>query len=133
MNTMATVEIRRRSSRLPPAALKGLSGFALAAFLLSAAASAAAHDAPDFDHSHAFQQSDSGVWRQGHSVNGAQGSIVIWSPRSYDGYQKTSPVRFARPRPLTRPPGGAAVERGIPPGSPAGPGTGTGTWPRPPR
>lgn len=131
MNTMAAVEIRSLVSLLPLAALKRLPGFALAAFLLSAAASAVAHDAPDFDHSHAFQQSDSGVWRQGHSVNGEQGTITIWSPRSYDGYQKTPPVRFARPRPITRPPGGAVVKRGVPPVSAAGPGA--GTWPRPPR
>ena len=118
MKTEATVE------------MKGAFGLVLSTLMLSAAASAAvAHDAPDFDHSHAFQRSEFGVWRQGHSVNGKQGDIIIWSPQPYSGYQMTPPVRFARPQPITVAPAGAAAKRGIAPLSAAG----TGTRSRPPR
>jgi len=64
-----------------------------------------AHDTPNFDHTHAFRQTGYGTWRQGHSVSGPQGSIIIWSPRSYAGYQSAPNVRFARPEAISRPPG----------------------------
>lgn len=69
------------------------------------AAPAAAHEVPNINHTHAFQQTAYGKYRQGHYVNGPQGSIIIWSPRPYNGYQNGSQVKFARPSPITRAPG----------------------------
>jgi hypothetical protein len=66
-----------------------------------------AHDVPNMEHTHAFKQTGYGTYRQGHSVNGPQGSIIIWSPRTYTGYQSAPSVRFARPEPITRAPGSA--------------------------
>jgi hypothetical protein len=66
---------------------------------------AQAHEVPNMEHSHAFEQNGYGSYRQGHYVNGPQGSIIIWSPRTYTGYQNGSAVRFARPTPITRAPG----------------------------
>ena len=63
------------------------------------------HDVPNIDHTHAFQQTGYGKYRQGHYVNGAQGSIIIWSPRTYTGYQNGRQVKFARPSPIVRAPG----------------------------
>jgi hypothetical protein len=68
-----------------------------------------AHDVPNMNHTHAFQQTGYGTYRQGHYVNGPQGSIIIWSPRTYSGYQKGQAVKFARPRPITRAPGSPVV------------------------
>jgi hypothetical protein len=70
---------------------------------------AAAHDTPNLEHSHAFQKTGYGTYRQGHSVNGPQGSIIIWSPRPYTGYQNGPAVKFARPQPITRAPGTPAA------------------------
>jgi hypothetical protein len=46
-------------------------------------ATAWAHDAPNLEHTHAFERTGYGSYRQGHAVNGPQGDIIIWSPRSY--------------------------------------------------
>lgn len=62
------------------------------------------HDVPNMTHSHAFQQTGYGTWRQGHYVNGQQGSIIVWSPRNYTGYQAGAAVKFARPKPMNRAP-----------------------------
>ncbi|MBT8048978.1 MAG: hypothetical protein HKN57_00715 [Xanthomonadales bacterium] len=64
-----------------------------------------AHDTPNMNHTHAFQQTGYGQYRQGHYVNGPQGSIIIWSPKTYTGYQNGKTVKFARPSPITRAPG----------------------------
>jgi hypothetical protein len=49
-------------------------------------------------HQHVWRQQEYGSdYRQGHSVNNAQGSITIWSPNTYQGYNAGSAVRFARP------------------------------------
>lgn len=66
---------------------------------------AAAHDVPNMEHTHAFKQAGYGTYRQGHSVSGPQGSITIYSPRTYGSYTTAPPVSFARPKPITRPPG----------------------------
>ena len=66
--------------------------------------SAFPHEAPNMEHSHAFQQTGYGKYRQGHYVNGAQGSIIIWSPKTYTGYQRGSAVKFARPTPIVKAP-----------------------------
>ena len=63
-----------------------------------------AHDVPNIEHSHAFRQTGYGQYRQGHSVNGPQGSIVIWSAQPWNGYKPGPAVRFPRPRPITRTP-----------------------------
>jgi len=89
-----------------------LKSFVLAAGAAGAIALAApvqGHDTPNLEHSHAFQQTAYGTYRQGHYVNGPQGSIIIWSPQPYTGYQNAPNVRFARPQPITRPPGNPAV------------------------
>lgn len=74
--------------------------------LLSPAFSTAAygHDVPNIKHTHAFQKTGYGKVRQGHYVNGAQGSIIVWSPGNAAGYGK-APVKFARPSPILQPPG----------------------------
>ena len=68
------------------------------------ALSAQAHDTPNLEHTHAFQQTAYGSYRQGHYVSGPQGSIIIWSPQPYTGYQNAPNVRFARPEPITKAP-----------------------------
>jgi hypothetical protein len=74
------------------------------------AATARAHEAPNLEHTHAFQQTGYGSYRQGHKVNGPQGDIIIWSPRPYTGYQPGPAVRFARPQPITKAPGHPALK-----------------------
>ena len=87
-------------------------------FLIATAAAisissvAAAHDTPNMEHTHAFQKTGYGTYRQGHSVNGPLGSITIWSPRPYTGYQKEPAVKFARPQPIIRAPGSPAANTG---------------------
>jgi hypothetical protein len=76
-------------------ALVGLAGFG---------GQLAAHDTPGIEHSHAFKQTGYGTLRQGHTVNNELGSITIWSARPYTGYQARSPVKFARPQPITKAP-----------------------------
>ena len=92
--------------------MKRLAISALAAAAIAVAVSAQAHDAPNLDHSHAFQQTGYGTWRQGHYVNGPQGSIIIWSPQNYTGYENSPAVRFARPQPITRPPASRSIKPG---------------------
>jgi len=75
------------------------------------AAPAMAHEVSNIDHTHAFQQTAYGKYRQGHYVNGPQGSIIVWSPRTYTGYQNGSQVKFARPSPITRAPGQPAAQK----------------------
>ena len=65
----------------------------------------AAHDVPNMEHTHAFKQTGYGTYRQGHSVSGPQGHIIIWSPRNYGSYQSSPSVKFARPTPITSAPG----------------------------
>jgi hypothetical protein len=64
-----------------------------------------AHEVPNIEHTHAFQQTGYGKYRQGHYVNGPQGSILIWSPKTYTGYQQGQTVKFARPTAIVRAPG----------------------------
>ena len=73
--------------------------------LVLVTAPAFSHEVPNIDHTHAFQQTGYGKYRQGHYVNGAQGSIIVWSPKTYTGYQGGQQVKFARPSPIVRPPG----------------------------
>ena len=73
---------------------------------------AAAHDVPNMEHTHAFKQTGYGTYRQGHSVNGPNGSIIIYSPRTYTGYQNAPGVRFARPKPISQPPGTTTPKAG---------------------
>jgi len=68
------------------------------------------HEVQNMSHSHAFQQTGYGKYRQGHYVNGAQGSIIVWSPRTYTGYQNGQPVKFARPSPIVKAPGSPVVK-----------------------
>ena len=86
---------------------KPLVGGLLLACILAPMPAAMAHETPNLEHTHAFQQTSYGTWRQGHSVTGAQGSIIIWSPRSHNGFEKAPDLRFARPEPITRAPGSA--------------------------
>lgn len=72
-----------------------------------------AHDVPNMEHTHAFKQTGYGTYRQGHSVNGPQGSITIYSARPYTGYQNGPRVPFARPEPITRAPGTAIPQSKI--------------------
>lgn len=84
--------------------------FVTAAGLALSGGAAWAHEVSGIAHTHAFEQTDYGKYRQGHSVNGPYGSITIWSPRSYTGYQNAPTVRFARPEPITQAPGAPAAQ-----------------------
>jgi hypothetical protein len=75
-------------------------------------ATARAHDAPNLEHTHAFERTGYGSYRQGHAVNGVQGDIIIWSPRNDGGYRQGPVVRFARPQPLTKAPDNPALKAG---------------------
>jgi hypothetical protein len=88
--------------------LAAATGLALAA--ATTAGTAFAHDVPNMDHTHAFEDQGYGKYRQGHSVNGPYGSITIWSPRTNTGYQSAPPVEFARPEPITTAPGMPAAQ-----------------------
>jgi hypothetical protein len=76
-----------------------------AAALLLFSAPAWSHEAPNIEHTHAFQKKSYGEYRQGHYVNGPQGSIIIWSPNNVNSRQGGSTVNFARPAPITKAPG----------------------------
>ena len=91
--------------------MKALTILAAAAVFSLGSGLILAHDVPNMDHTHAFEQKGYGSWRQGHSLNNEYGSITIWSPRSYTGYQQSAPVEFARPSPITRPPGSPTVKK----------------------
>jgi len=75
-------------------------------------ATARAHDVPNLEHTHAFERTAYGSYRQGHVVNGPQGDIIIWSPRNDSGYRQAPAVRFARPQPITKAPGNPALKAG---------------------
>jgi hypothetical protein len=79
-----------------------LTATAVCAFL---ATPLSAHEVANFEHTHAFEQTGYGHYRQGHSVNGPQGSIIIWSAQPKNSTNGKAPVDFARPSPITRPPG----------------------------
>lgn len=79
--------------------------------LALAAAPALAHEVANMDHTHAFEQQGYGKYRVGHSVDNQYGSITIWSAREYNPYQSAPPVRFARPEPITRPPGNPLLQK----------------------
>jgi hypothetical protein len=64
-----------------------------------------AHEVPNMPHTHAFEQTGYGTYRQGHTVNNELGSITIYSPQPQTGYQSGKTVRFARPEPITKAPG----------------------------
>ena len=82
-----------------------LRSYAVAAAFVLAAGPLPAHEVANMDHTHAFEQKGYGTYRQGHSVNNQTGDIIIWSPKTYTGYQQGPAVRFARPEPITQPPG----------------------------
>lgn len=67
-------------------------------------ATAVAHETPGIQHSHAFKQTGYGTYRQGHTVNNPLGSITIWSAKPVYSTQASPPVKFARPKPITRAP-----------------------------
>lgn len=90
--------------------MKRLIRLSIAAGAWLLAGQLAAHDVPNMEHTHAFKQTGYGTYRQGHSVNGPYGSIIIWSPRNYGSYQSSPGVTFARPTPITRPPGSVAPD-----------------------
>jgi len=77
------------------ASLVGLAGFT---------APLAAHDTPGIKHTHAFEQTDYGTYRQGHSVNNRLGNITIWSAKPHSGYMAGPQVEFARPEPIKQAP-----------------------------
>jgi hypothetical protein len=60
---------------------------------------------PVATHKHVWRQQTYGKdYRQGHAVDGPRGSITIWSPKTYRGYNAGSAVRFARPVPISQRP-----------------------------
>jgi hypothetical protein len=91
--------------------MKASTVLAAAAILSLGSGLAQAHDVANMEHTHAFEQTGYGSYRQGHSVNNQYGSITIWSARPYTGYQQSTPVEFARPSPITRAPGSPTVQK----------------------
>jgi hypothetical protein len=85
--------------------MKIRTAFTAAAFLVLFSAPAWSHEVPNITHTHAFQKKDYGEYRQGHYVNGSQGSIIVWSPRTVNSRQSGYKVNFARPSPITKAPG----------------------------
>jgi hypothetical protein len=75
------------------------------ALLIVFSAPAWSHEVKNIDHSHAFQKKGYGEYRQGHYVNGPQGSIILWSPKTVNSTQGNRTVDFARPSPIIRAPG----------------------------
>ena len=69
---------------LVTASLVSLAGFS---------APLAAHETPGIEHTHAFEQTGYGTYRQGHSVNNRLGSITIWSARPHTGFTAKPPVK----------------------------------------
>ena len=61
-----------------------------------------AHDVPNMEHSHAFEQTGYGTYRKGHYVNGPQGSIIIWSAKPHGSYQSAE-TQGARPKAIPSP------------------------------
>ncbi len=61
-----------------------------------------AHQLDDGSHKHVTQPTAYGKNdRLGHSVNGSNGNITIWSPTTLNRYGASNAVRFARPTPYT--------------------------------
>ena len=59
-----------------------------------------AHQVAGGTHQHVWRPTTYGKdYRPGHSVNGPQGSITIWSPATLNQYGANHSVRFARPVP----------------------------------
>ena len=75
------------------------------ALLMFLSAPAWSHEVKNIDHTHAFQKKSYGEYRQGHYVNGPQGSIILWSPNTVNSTQGGKRVDFARPSPITKAPG----------------------------
>lgn len=81
------------------------------ALLLLFSAAAWPHEVENIEHSHAFQKKGYGEYRQGHYVNGPQGSIIIWSPNTVNSTQGGKRVGFARPSPIIGAPGNPNATR----------------------
>lgn len=75
------------------------------ALLILVSAPAWSHEVKNIEHSHAFQNKAYGEYRQGHYVNGPQGSIIVWSPKTVNSTQGGKTVDFARPAAITKAPG----------------------------
>lgn len=82
------------------------------ALLILLSAPAWSHEVKGIEHSHAFQKKDYGEYRQGHYVNGENGSIIVWSPKTVNSTQSAgSTVKFARPTPITKAPGNPSATK----------------------
>lgn len=98
--------------------MKSVTTVIVLALLMVTATAARAHEVPNIPHTHAFKSAGYGKYREGHSVNGPQGSIIIWSAEPKTGYQPRQTVRFARPQPITKAPASPTVKPAIPSTSP---------------
>lgn len=81
---------------------------------------ALAHEVPNMPHTHAFENSEYGqagtndygkVPQQTRSVNNELGNISITSPQRANPYGSGSTVNFARPTPITKPPGAPVASK----------------------
>jgi hypothetical protein len=71
--------------------------------VLACSSAVPAHQVAGGTHEHVWRQTDYGKdYRPGHSVNGPQGSITIWSPATYNAYGAGKSVRIARPVPYSK-------------------------------
>ena len=72
--------------------------------MLACSTGVPAHQVTGGTHEHVWRQTDYGKdYRPGHSVNGPQGSITIWSPTTYNAYGAGKSVHLARPVPYSTP------------------------------
>jgi hypothetical protein len=72
--------------------------------MLACSTGVPAHQVTGGAHEHVWRQTEYGKdYRPGHSVNGPQGSITIWSPTTYNAYGAGKSVHFARPVPYSTP------------------------------
>ena len=70
--------------------------------VLACSTTVPAHQVTGGTHEHVWRQTDYGKdYRPGHSVNGPQGSITIWSPAPHNAFGAGKSVRFARPVPYS--------------------------------
>lgn len=66
--------------------------------VLACSTAVPAHQVTGGTHEHVWRPTNYGKdYRPGHSVNGPQGSITIWSPATYNAYGAAKSVHFALP------------------------------------
>ena len=86
--------------------------FIAASILLLLSLPARAHQVSNLEHTHVYQQTAYGKFRQGHAVSGQYGNILIWSAKPYASSRNSNNVRIARPAMIKQAPPGPFLESG---------------------